>query len=343
MAVTFDASSAGHQGYGGNVTMSHTVGAGSDRLLVAMVSVGSNTDKVTGVTYGGVAMTRIRAEATGGATTITYVYALTSPATGTANIVFTFATADCPAVGHAASFFGVDQTTPISANAGINDGFKASPESLPIAVASGGVAVDIIGSSVTSDALVVDGSQTQTDQRGNDGGMGGTMRAAMSYKADAAAMAWTWAGGTRVMSHSVVALAPASGGTTTATVAYTEASDTVAVSVNITSGSTTATVAYTEASDTVAASVQIGATLTTRQFRNNTGPTGLHASVANVALNIYNATTGTLVLRLTGLTTNAQGRLVVSDAALSAGTTYAYEADFSAAGLGRRLPTAAAA
>lgn len=83
------------------------------------------------------------------------------------------------------------------------------------------------------------------------------------------------------------------------------------------------------------------ASLTTRIFRNNTG-TPL-ANQANCALNIYNATTGVLVLRVTGQTTTAAGRLIIPDAALVSGTTYAYELDLTAASLGRRLPLKAAA
>lgn len=83
-----------------------------------------------------------------------------------------------------------------------------------------------------------------------------------------------------------------------------------------------------------------GGVLTTRIFKNNTGMP--RANLADCVLNVYNATTGALVVRLEGLTTNADGRLIVSDMALAAGVSYAYEADFSAAGLGRRLPTAVA-
>lgn len=88
-----------------------------------------------------------------------------------------------------------------------------------------------------------------------------------------------------------------------------------------------------------ASAVNLGA-LTTRVFKNNTG-TPL-ANQANCTLNIYHLTTGALVLRLTGLTTTAAGRLVVSNASLVSGTTYAYELDLTAASLGRRLPTKAA-
>jgi hypothetical protein len=107
-------------------------------------------------------------------------------------------------------------------------------------------------------------------------------------------------------------------------------------------GSATATGAtLTGVSSMVPGAASALPTLTTRKFRNNTG-TAL-ANQANCALNIYNSATGALVLRVTGLTTTAAGRLVVSNAALTAGATYAYELDLTAASLGRRLPTIAAA
>lgn len=170
-------------------------------------------------------------------------------------------------------------------------------------------------------------------------------------------------------SSGAIMLETTDAGGVTASVAYTEEDDTVAVSIDVAVAAVeldigyteendtvsalvfvdTATptvevdVGYTEESDTVLAGVNVAGVLTTRKFHNNTGLAGVRASVTDVALNIYNETTGALVARLTGLTTTAEGRLVVSHASLAIGTSYAYEADFTAAGFGRRLPVAAAA
>lgn len=72
-------------------------------------------------------------------------------------------------------------------------------------------------------------------------------------------------------------------------------------------------------------------------LKNNTGT--VLASETGVACNVYNASTGALVVRKTGLTSSAAGIVSVTDAAMAAGTTYAYEIVLSAA---RRLPVAAA-
>ena len=62
------------------------------------------------------------------------------------------------------------------------------------------------------------------------------------------------------------------------------------------------------------------ATITSEPLKDNTG-----ALLANQALDyaaIYNNTTGALVLRVTGLSTNASGVFSVTDVALTAGATY---------------------
>ena len=77
----------------------------------------------------------------------------------------------------------------------------------------------------------------------------------------------------------------------------------------------------------------------TPPLKNNTGT--LLANVAGWTVNVYNVSTGALVVQKTGLSTNASGVLTVSDAAISSATTYAYEPVHAT--YGRRLPTAVAA
>lgn len=74
---------------------------------------------------------------------------------------------------------------------------------------------------------------------------------------------------------------------------------------------------------------------TTCVFHRNSGT--VRANEALDALNIYNAATGALALRLTGISTNAQGRVVVAPStSLAPGVSYAFEPVFAANG--RRLP-----
>ena len=81
--------------------------------------------------------------------------------------------------------------------------------------------------------------------------------------------------------------------------------------------------------------------ITTPVLKNNTGT--ILASVSGIVANIYHPTTGTLVVRKTGLSSNGSGIVTIRDVLLDAGTTYAYELDLSATSQGRRLPTAVAA
>lgn len=78
--------------------------------------------------------------------------------------------------------------------------------------------------------------------------------------------------------------------------------------------------------------------ITTPALKNNTGT--ILASISGWTVNVYNASTGTLVVQKTGLTTSAGGVLTVTDAAIATGTTYAYEPVHAT--YGRRLPTGAA-
>lgn len=80
--------------------------------------------------------------------------------------------------------------------------------------------------------------------------------------------------------------------------------------------------------------------ITTPVLKNNTGT--ILAGVANVVANVYHPTTGVLIVRKTGLSSDGSGIVTITDAALVPGTTYAYEIDLSATTQGRRLPTGVA-
>lgn len=79
-------------------------------------------------------------------------------------------------------------------------------------------------------------------------------------------------------------------------------------------------------------------TLTTHIVWNNTRTP--MANETGVVLNIYDVSTGALVVRKSGVTTNSAGVAVVTDALIAAGTSYAYEVVLT--GARRRLPVKAA-
>ena len=121
MAIAFDTTSqktASGWTSGSPVTWSHTC-SGSNRLLVVCFAVGdSGSDIVSGVTYNGVAMTRVRFATYATGTRANYMYYLVAPATGANNITVTHSGSSfCH--GNAVSYTGASQTgQPDSSNNG---------------------------------------------------------------------------------------------------------------------------------------------------------------------------------------------------------------------------------
>ena len=80
-------------------------------------------------------------------------------------------------------------------------------------------------------------------------------------------------------------------------------------------------------------------TITTPVLKNNTGT--VLANETGVTVNIYNTSTGALIVQKTGQTSNASGIVTISDALIVSGTSYAYEVVLT--GSRRRLPIGLAA
>lgn len=91
---------------------------------------------------------------------------------------------------------------------------------------------------------------------------------------------------------------------------------------------------YNNSPNFFTAIVSVGGTIVTPPLKNNTG--SLLASLSGWTVNVYDVSTGAFVLHKTGLSTDASGVLTISDAALSAATTYSYEPVHAT--YGRRLP-----
>jgi hypothetical protein len=117
MAIAYDSSSSGTANPGTSATFSHTC-SGSDRLLLVGVLTNDTTDKITGVTYNGVAMTRGGAQAADTTGFMGFWYYLIAPATGANNVVIS--RSDSGLVGGMSdSYTGVSQTGfPDSSNKG---------------------------------------------------------------------------------------------------------------------------------------------------------------------------------------------------------------------------------
>ena len=100
-----------------SLTFAHTVAAGNDRILMVGSAFNNNLSDVviSGITYGGVALTFVGAVATGNDSRAE-IWRLLAPAVGTADVVVTYVGTpqiNTGFVAGAASFFGVDQTVPL--------------------------------------------------------------------------------------------------------------------------------------------------------------------------------------------------------------------------------------
>lgn len=111
MAIAFqEAASLGTNSAGTTWTVAYTVAAGTDRVLFVGASdlVQASTD-LTGVTYGGVAMTKV-AEGRAGTDRFSTLWMLVSPASGANNVVFSRTTDGSYIEAVAGSYSGAKQT-----------------------------------------------------------------------------------------------------------------------------------------------------------------------------------------------------------------------------------------
>lgn len=139
------------------------------------------------------------------------------------------------------------------------------------------------------------------------------------------------------ITHPVSRVSPSS-----AAIAWTEGADVIAAAVNVTISGVAIAAAWTEGADVIsivgAHSTAIG-TITTEPMVNNADE--VLANETGVIANVYNISTGLLVVQKTGLTSNSLGVVTISDVLIVAGTNYSYE--IVLASNGRRLPVALAA
>jgi hypothetical protein len=138
-----------------NITVAHTTGTGSNRLMLVGISQKNKT--VTSVTYGGVPLTLVVENNSNGNARVA-IFRMINPPSGNANVVVTFSAApDKGAVVSVATFTGVDQTTPISAFTSAEA--NSAIQSLNITSASGELVFDVI--SKRNRTIVVGSGQTE--------------------------------------------------------------------------------------------------------------------------------------------------------------------------------------
>jgi hypothetical protein len=182
------------------ITLSHTVGTGENRLLMAGISLRDRT--VSSVTYGGTAMTLV-GTINNGADTRIYIYRLLNPTSGTATIsvVLNGAPGKGASVG-AIDYSGVDQSTPLGTFASAT-GSSASP-TLNVFSASGQLVFDVLSVRQTT-ALTAGAGQTERWDFASSEIRGG----ASTESATAATTTMSWTSGNGKWAIGGVAIRPA--------------------------------------------------------------------------------------------------------------------------------------
>jgi uncharacterized repeat protein (TIGR01451 family) len=222
-AVAVDAtSSTSKTSSTGSVTLSHTTGTGSNRLLLVGVSFQKNgvTDRqVSTVTYSGQSLTRAGfGQNAADAEDRAEIWYLMNPPSGTANVVVTMTGASNPEsiVVGATTFTGVHQTTPLgtAVGTGVPDGSGAGSPSVTVASATGQLVFDTVA--VDQGATLSENSgQTQRWDVSTGTGTEDT-RGAASTKAGAASVTMAWTSGDTSQAWAIVAvpIRPAPAGVT---------------------------------------------------------------------------------------------------------------------------------
>jgi hypothetical protein len=203
---------------GTSLTISHAVAAGGDRLLLVRIAVHSESgaaEVVSGVTFGGVALTLAGRTGTGTGPG-SEIWYLVAPAVSTADVVITLAATESGIVAECQNYTGVHQTTPIGTFVGFNNSGSDAP-TIDATSAAGELVVDCLASTdaPTVDATTAGAGQTQ-DSNLTVAGATAETRLSTSHEDGAATVTMSWATtGSPVVRLSAVPLKPSAGGSTT--------------------------------------------------------------------------------------------------------------------------------
>lgn len=355
MAVTFDAGGANFVAGGTSVTIPHTVAVGANCLVVGACCANSTNFLTGGATcvfngqdMGAPLVTNFslgESQMAACMWILTAAGGMTHDGSSHSIVITPSGSAFVNAIS--ASFIGVDQVTPSGTTVSTYNGSHVSPVSDNVTVGSGGMAVDYIYVRTTGLSLTLGGSQTRVHADQDDS----VAKAGSSYLAAATNMSWTFTG-TNNMGHMIIPLNAIAGVTITPPVgALTLTGFATAISnssnPNLVPGVGTILITGFSPSGNVIEVPGLG-TLTLNGFvplvyggfftptlKNNTGT--ILASETGAIVNIYNSTTGALIVQKTGVTSDVNGIMAISDPLLRIGTMYSYEVVL--ASNGRRLPT----
>jgi uncharacterized repeat protein (TIGR01451 family) len=167
----------------------HTVGGGSNRVLLVGIALTKSSEAVTGVTYGGVPLFRVAAATNGNPAEL---WCLVAPRVGKAEIVATF-TGNKDMVGWSGTFTNVDQINPVL-NTAVTNGSTLTAQ-VSLAATTGSLVVDTLATSGDVPLLLPGAGQTVICQNTTGSG-GGNCWSASSHKPGAAGVSMSWQLGT---------------------------------------------------------------------------------------------------------------------------------------------------
>jgi pectate lyase len=216
-AITFDAASRAATTSTGRTSLSwsHTVGSGTDRILVVGVAAedtGTADANITSVTFNGAALTAVpNSKRSGGGTGIiqTQLFYQLNPASGAHTVVVTFQGPVDGSSAGATSLAGVVQSAPQGAATNVDTSGADSISTSITTTAANSWVVDVVGSG-NSGSFTAGSGQTERWDIAASGMTGASSTKALTG-AGATTLSWTHSGANR-LAHSLAALGPSAGG-----------------------------------------------------------------------------------------------------------------------------------
>ena len=194
LAVALGSTSTGYVANGTTATVSHAVGTGEDRLLLVSIGIRSFFD-VSGVTYGGVALTKLDSYALGYPTNGNFAkvefWYLKNPTSGTANVVVTMPGNEWVEVG-VSDFSNVDQVTPFG-TVGKAKASNATSCSITVDAAKYDLVADVICTQGGTVAVTVGDDQTLLFGVSSDTNWQASGSTELGTRAGSTVMSWTLA------------------------------------------------------------------------------------------------------------------------------------------------------
>ncbi|MDQ8023504.1 MAG: DUF4347 domain-containing protein, partial [Moraxellaceae bacterium] len=301
-----------------SLSWSHTVAAGSDRMLVVSIAA-RNDGPVDTVTYGGQALTRL-SSVIGDGVVVAEIWYLLNPTVGSANVVISLGSTH-EFVAGATNFTGVDQTTPFgTVKTDADDGSTNSSAS--VSSAAGDVVIDVIALRQQDGTPSIGGGQSLlwTERVGNSSA---DPTGASSYEiASGSSTSMTWSSIDNNSAHAAIGVAIKATANTAPTVTITPTSyaATEQVAINLhgsgitvadaQGGSLTVTISSGSANSEFTASV--GSTGVTISSGNGTNSLVLTGTIAQLNNLFAGNNSGTLTFRQAGDTPPASVTMTIS-------------------------------